>query len=114
MEKSKKLPNAVVTHPRKTATSNDGQVVREPKMTALILSTLLLSISIPSHADENIFHSEPITGTKAEKMIIEGTVINSFSKEVQYGVKYYYSVLYFGYTWLCEQATYRITCYFQH
>ena len=83
-------------------------------MKALILSTLLLAISIPSHADENFSHSEPITGTKAEKMIIEGTVIDSFSKEVQYGVKYYYSVLYFGYTWLCEQATYRITCYFQH
>jgi len=54
-----------------------------------------------------------VSGIEAEKMIREGTVMNSFSKDVQYGVKYYYSVLYFGYTWLCEQATYRTTCYLE-
>ena len=58
--------------------------------------------------EENI-----VRGKEAERMILEGTVLKSFSTEVQYGVKYYYLVLYFGYNWLCEQATYRTTCYLQ-
>ena len=61
-------------------------------------------------ADEKAPRREIVMGKEAEQMIIEGTVIDSFSTEVQYGVKYYYLVLYFGYTWLCEQATYRTTC----
>ena len=65
-------------------------------------------------ADEKAPHREIVMGKEAEQMIIEGTVIDSFSKEVQYGVKYYYSVLYFGYKWLCEQATYRTTCYLKN
>ena len=64
-------------------------------------------------ADEKTPHTEIVTGKQAEQMIIEGTVIDSFSTEVQYGVKYYYLVLHFGYTWLCEQATYRTTCQLQ-
>ena len=83
-------------------------------MRLLILSTLLFFVSIPSHSEERAVHSEPITGVEAERMILEGTVTSSFSKEVQYGVKYYYLVLYFGYTWLCEQATYRTVCGLQN
>ena len=64
-------------------------------------------------ADEKAPRREIVMGKEAEQMIIEGTVIDSFSTEVQYGVKYYYLVLYFGYTWLCEQATYRTACYLQ-
>ena len=64
-------------------------------------------------ADEKAPRRKIVMGKEAEQMIIEGTVLDSFSTEVQYGVKYYYLVLYFGYTWLCEQATYRTTCHFQ-
>ena len=64
-------------------------------------------------ADEKAPRRKIVMGKEAEQMIIEGTVLDSFSTEVQYGVKYYYLVLYFGYTWLCEQATYRTTCYLQ-
>ena len=64
-------------------------------------------------ADEKAPRRKIVMGKEAEQMIIEGTVLDSFSTEVQYGVKYYYLVLYFGYTWLCEQATYRTTCHLQ-
>ncbi len=66
-----------------------------------------------SFANNEALNESMVSGIEAEKMIREGTVMNSFSKDVQYGVKYYYSVLYFGYTWLCEQATYRTTCYLE-
>jgi len=80
---------------------------------ALILSSFILFAGVPVFAKENVSRPAPITGEKAERMILDGIVIESFSKEVQYGVKYYYSVLYFGHTWLCEQATYRTTCNLQ-
>jgi hypothetical protein len=51
-----------------------------------------------------------VVGTAAEDMILEGTVLDYYSTEVQYGVKHYYLVLFKGYKWLCEQATYRIAC----
>ena len=51
-----------------------------------------------------------VVGTAAENMILEGTVLDYYSTEVQYGVKHYYLVLFKGYKWLCEQATYRIAC----
>ena len=80
---------------------------------ALILSTFILFGGIPVFAENNLPRVESITGEEAKRMIVDGVVIESFSKEVQYGVKYYYSVLYFGYTWLCEQSTYRTTCNLQ-
>ena len=80
---------------------------------ALMLSSFILFVVIPVFADENTPQVESITGENAKRMILDGIVVESFSKEVQYGVKYYYSVLYFGYTWLCEQATYRTTCNLQ-
>ena len=81
------------------------------KRCALVTCMLLMIDPIFAAAtpgEENI-----VRGKEAERMILEGTVLKSFSTEVQYGVKYYYFVLYFGYTWLCEQATYRTTCYLQ-
>ena len=83
------------------------------RATALMLSNFILFGAIPVLSDENKSQAESITGEKAKKMILDGIVIESFSKEVQYGVKYYYSVLYFGHTWFCEQATYRTTCSLQ-
>ena len=50
-------------------------------------------------------------GEAAERMIVSGTVVKNYSTEVQFGVKHYYVVLYSGYQWLCEQATYRISCH---
>ena len=52
-----------------------------------------------------------VVGEAAEQMIVSGTVLKNYSTEVQYGVKHYYVVLYRGYQWLCEQATYRISCH---
>ena len=80
---------------------------------ALMLSSFILFGAIPGFAEKNLPQVESITGEKAKRMILDGIVSESFSKEVQYGVKYYYLVLYFGYTWLCEQATYRTTCNLQ-
>ena len=51
-----------------------------------------------------------VVGAAAQDMILEGTVLDYYSTEVQYGVKHYYLVLFKGYKWLCEQATYRIAC----
>ncbi len=51
-----------------------------------------------------------VVGEAAERMIVSGTVTKNYSTEVQYGVKHFYVVLYSGYQWLCEQATYRISC----
>ena len=73
---------------------------------------MLLMID-PIFVDDAAGEDNIVRGKEAERMILEGTVLKSFSTEVQYGVKYYYFVLYFGYTWLCEQATYRTTCYLQ-
>ena len=78
-----------------------------------VLVTCMLLMSDPVFADDAPGEENIVRGKEAERMILEGTVLNSFSTEVQYGVKYYYVVLYFGYTWLCEQATYRTTCYLQ-
>ena len=80
---------------------------------ALMLSGFLLFGALSVFAEKNIPQVESITGEKAKRMILDGIVIESFSKEVQYGVKYFYLVLYFGRTWLCEQATYRTTCNLQ-
>jgi len=52
-----------------------------------------------------------VVGEAAERMIVSGTVVKNYSTEVQYGVKHFYVVLYNGYQWLCEQATYRISCH---
>tara|TARA_B100000686_G_C16166956_1_gene654421 strand:- start:107 stop:334 length:228 start_codon:yes stop_codon:yes gene_type:complete len=54
-----------------------------------------------------------VVGEAAERMIVSGTVVKSYSTEVQYGVKHFYVVLYSGYQWLCEQATYRISCHIE-
>ena len=59
---------------------------------------------------QEISDSAPVVGKAAENMILEGTVLESYSIEVQYGVKHYYRVWINGYEWLCEQATYKIAC----
>ena len=78
----------------------------------VLVACMLLMIK-PIFANDAPSEENIVRGKDAERMILEGTVLKSFSTEVQYGVKYYYLVLYFGYTWLCEQATYRTTCYLQ-
>ena len=78
-----------------------------------VLVTCMLLMIDSIFADDAPSEEKIVGGKEAERMILEGTVLKSFSTEVQYGVKYYYLVLYFGYTWLCEQATYRTTCYLQ-
>ena len=78
----------------------------------VLVACMLLMIEL-IFADDAPSQENIVRGKEAEGMILEGTVLKSFSTEVQYGVKYYYLVLYFGYTWLCEQATYRTTCYLQ-
>jgi len=82
-------------------------------MKRYVLVTCILLMVDPIFADDTPGGENIVRGKEAERMILEGTVLKSFSTEVQYGVKYYYLVLYFGYTWLCEQATYRTTCYLQ-
>ena len=54
-----------------------------------------------------------VFGAEAEDIIFEGTVIDISSNDSPYGVKYYYSVLYYGHKWACEQATHRTACYLQ-
>ena len=51
----------------------------------------------------------PVTGVKAESTILDGTAIDPLSEDTPYGVKHYYSVIHYGYMWLCEQVTYRPT-----
>ena len=64
----------------------------------------------------------PVYGAWAEKLQLQcdpkkkadakiDLVIDTLSKNTPYGVKHYYSVIHFGYMWLCEQATYRTTCH---
>ncbi len=77
-----------------------------------ILCAILSSIITHEHIAENGARKEwIIVGEAAERMIVSGTVVKNYSTEVQYGVKHYYVVLYSGYQWLCEQATYRISCH---
>ena len=79
-----------------------------------LLTTLSISIllaTLPVCAAGNDSARRTVTGVKAESMILNGTVIDTLSKNTPYGVKHYYSVIHFGYMWLCEQATYRTTCH---
>ena len=81
------------------------------QLTAL---TLLILVPPPAKAEANDKVSTKVFGIDAEDIILHGTVTDTSSNDSPYGVKYYYSVLYFGYTWLCEQATYRTTCNLQN
>ena len=77
-----------------------------------ILSVILSLMITPEHIAENDAQNDwVVVGEAAERMIVSGTVVENYSTEVQYGVKHYYVVLYSGYQWLCEQATYRISCH---
>ena len=79
-----------------------------------ILYAILSSMITPEHIAENGARNDwIIVGEAAERMILNGTVVKNYSTEVQYGVKHYYVVLYSGYQWLCEQATYRISCHIE-
>ena len=76
------------------------------------LSVILSLMITQEHISENDAQNDwVVVGEAAERMIINGTVVQNYSTEVQYGVKHYYVVLYGGYQWLCEQATYRISCH---
>ena len=75
-----------------------------------ILYAILSSMVWHEYIGENGTKNEWVVGEAAERMILSGTVVKNYSTEVQYGVKHYYVVLYSGYRWLCEQATYRISC----
>ena len=77
-----------------------------------ILYLILSSMITHEHIAENDAQNDRVVvGEAAERMIVSGTVGKNYSTEVQYGVKHYYVVLYSGYQWLCEQATYRISCH---
>ena len=77
-----------------------------------ILYVILSSMIPHEHIAENDARNDGVVvGEAAERMIVSGTVLKNYSTEVQYGVKHYYVVLYSGYQWLCEQATYRLSCH---
>ena len=78
------------------------------KFLYLILSSMITHEHIAENDAQN---DRVVVGEAAERMIVSGTVVQNYSTEVQYGVKHYYVVLYSGYQWLCEQATYRISCH---
>ena len=82
----------------------------KPLLTAL---ALLILVTVPAKAEANDKVGTKVFGVEAEGIISHGTVTDISSNDSPYGVKYYYSVLYFGYTWLCEQSTYRTTCNLQ-
>ena len=52
-----------------------------------------------------------VFGAEAEDIIFHGTVVDISSNDSPYGIKYYYRVLYYGYEWMCEQATHRTACH---
>ncbi len=74
----------------------------------VVLSSIL---SYEYIAEKGVRDEWVVVGKAAEQIIVSGTVVKNYSTEVQYGVKHYYVVLYSGYQWLCEQATYRISCH---
>ena len=79
------------------------------KVLPSVLVTLFLSF--PIYAVGNDPADSKVVGAQAEDIIFHGTVTDIFSKDSPYGVKYFYTVLHYGYKWLCEQATYRTACY---
>ena len=72
---------------------------------------LLILVAVPAYAEANDKVGTKVFGVEAEDIIFHGTVTDIFAKNSPYGVKYYYTVLHYGYKWLCEQATYRTACY---
>ena len=72
---------------------------------------LMFLLSFPIYAVGNDTADSKVAGGHAEDLIFRGTVTDTFAKNSPYGVKYYYTVLHYGYKWLCEQATYRTACY---
>ena len=73
--------------------------------------TLLILVTVPVKAEANDKVGTKVFGVEAEDIIFHGTVTDISSNDSPYGVKYYYSVLYYGYEWMCEQATHRTACY---
>ena len=71
---------------------------------------LFLGLASPVQA-ENEKDAYKVFGTEAEDIIFRGTVTDISSNDSPYGVKYYYLVVYYGYEWMCEQATHRTACY---
>ena len=72
---------------------------------------VMLLLSFPIYAVGNDPVDSKVVGAQAEDIIFHGTVTDIVSKDSPYGVKYFYTVLHYGYKWLCEQATYRTACY---
>ena len=71
-------------------------------------------MAVPAYAEANDKVGTKVFGVEAEDIIFHGTVTDIFAKNSPYGVKYYYTVLHYGYKSLCEQATYRTACYIQN
>ena len=74
---------------------------------------LFLSVTNPAPAEANDHVGHKVFGVAAKEIIFHGTVTNTVSIDSPYGVKYFYSVFYYGYEWLCEQATHRTACHLQ-
>ena len=72
---------------------------------------ILLTFTPDTNCTANELIENKVFGAQAEAIIIEGTVTNIVTKYSPYGDKYFYSVLYYGYTWQCEQAPRRTACY---
>ena len=79
------------------------------KVLASVLVMILLSFPIYAVGNDPV--DSKVVGAQAEDIIFHGTVTDISSNDSPYGVKYYYAVLYYGYEWMCEQATHRTACY---
>ena len=79
----------------------------KPLLAALALLNL---VAVPAYAVGNNAAGNKVFGPEAEFILFHGTVTDISSNDSPYGVKYYYSVLYYGYKWMCEKATYRTAC----
>ena len=77
----------------------------------LMALTLLILVTVPAYAVAKDKAGNKVLGAQAEDILFHGTVTDAVSKNSPYGVKYFYSVLYYGYEWICEQATHRTACY---
>ena len=80
------------------------------KYVGIIVLLLGFSDSVQAGSDKA---DNKVFGAEAEDIIFGGTVIDISSNDSPYGVKYYYSVLYYGHKWACEHATHRTACYLQ-
>ena len=79
-------------------------------MKYVVVLVVFLGLVAPVFAGNDSAKNK-VFGAEAEDIIFHGTVTDISSNDSPYGVKYYYSVLYYGYEWMCEQATHRTACY---